>query len=269
MSMSPPARLDTGEVLARLSRTPQHTGLFVDYDGTLATIVDDPAAAHPLPGASRALERLAERLGIVAVVSGRPAAFLLDELRLPPNSAVRIAGHYGIERARANGEIVLPDGAARLEAELARLGRELRHELPDGAELEQKRFGLTLHWRRVPAAQSSALALARDVANRAALELRPGKLSAELVAPLGIDKATTVRDLAAGLDVAGVLGDDLGDLGAFTALGELGAISGLDAVRIAVDGTEAPLALLEAADLVLPGPEAAVDLLERLASLVA
>ena len=264
----PAAALERSTALALMARAPERTGLFVDYDGTLAPIVENPAQARPVPGASRVLELLGERLALVAVVSGRPAAFLLDELRLPPGSPVRIAGHYGIERAHANGEIALPEGAARYEQALAALGRELRHELPDGAELEQKRFGITFHWRRNPEAGAAALALAHDVARRSNYEVREGKLAVELVAPFGIDKASTVRELAASLEVAGAIGDDLGDLAAFEALGALAEQGALATVRIAVDGRETPHALFENCELVVVGPEEVVTLLEELARLL-
>ncbi|HEX7276713.1 MAG TPA: trehalose-phosphatase, partial [Acidimicrobiales bacterium] len=45
-------------------------GVFSDFDGTLAAIVDDPAAARPLPGAADALEALARRFARVGVISG-------------------------------------------------------------------------------------------------------------------------------------------------------------------------------------------------------
>ncbi len=43
-----------------------------DFDGTLAPIVDDPAAAVPADGAVAALERLVPLVAEVAVISGRP-----------------------------------------------------------------------------------------------------------------------------------------------------------------------------------------------------
>ena len=52
--------------------------MIVDFDGTLAPIVADPPAAAPLPGAAAVLTRLARCVGTVAVVSGRPVAFLRE-----------------------------------------------------------------------------------------------------------------------------------------------------------------------------------------------
>jgi trehalose 6-phosphate phosphatase len=59
-------------------------------------------------------------------------------------------------------------------------------------------------------------------------------------------------------------GDDLGDLHAFEEIGALGA-EGVEGLRIAIRSAESPQALLDAADLVVDGPEGLKALLERLA----
>jgi trehalose 6-phosphate phosphatase len=59
--------------LAAILRAPGRALIAVDYDGTLAPIVTDPAAAVPHPGAIAALRDVAARAGTVAVITGRPA----------------------------------------------------------------------------------------------------------------------------------------------------------------------------------------------------
>src|SRR3954469_18159782 len=76
---------------------PDGAGIVTDFDGTLAPIVLDPAAARALPGVGPLLGRLAARYSRVGVVSGRPAAFLLD--RLGPVEGLRLVGLYGLEWA--------------------------------------------------------------------------------------------------------------------------------------------------------------------------
>jgi len=66
--------------LAPLVDRPSASGVFTDYDGTLAPIVDDPERAEPLPGAVDALARLARRYARVGVISGRPGAWLAARL---------------------------------------------------------------------------------------------------------------------------------------------------------------------------------------------
>ncbi|HKY77361.1 MAG TPA: trehalose-phosphatase, partial [Acidimicrobiia bacterium] len=67
-------------LLAALANDPSQAAVIVDFDGTLAPIVDDPPAATALPEAAATLDRLASCFGRVAVVSGRPVAFLRDQL---------------------------------------------------------------------------------------------------------------------------------------------------------------------------------------------
>ncbi len=85
----------------------------VDFDGTLAPIVEDPAAARPLPAAAEALERLAARLGRVAVVSGRPATFLHQAL---PTPGLVLVGQYGLERWQGGRAVADPRALPFAEA---------------------------------------------------------------------------------------------------------------------------------------------------------
>jgi trehalose 6-phosphate phosphatase len=88
-------------------------------------------------------------------------------------------------------------------------------------------------------------------------------MSFELHPPIAADKGTAVRDLADGLAAVCFLGDDLGDLPAFAELQRL-ADEGVATVRVAVRSDEAPEELLDAADVVVDGPEGARDLLRQL-----
>lgn len=236
-----------------------------DLDGTLAEIVPDPADAAPLPGAARILEALAGRLRTVAVVSGRPLRFLEAHLRAEGPSLV-LAGLYGLERSGPGPGGVEPAGAARWRERVAAAVAEANGELPPGVRLEDKGLAFALHYRRAPGEAGAVATLASALGERHGLALKPAKLAVELVPPLPVDKGTVAAELSAGCAVAGVLGDDLGDLAAFDALAARAAAGQLGtAVRIAVAGPEAPGALLERADLVLEGPGAALRFLEDLA----
>ena len=50
---------------------PAASAVLTDFDGTLAAIVADPAAARPLPGARQALADVGRQYATVAVISGR------------------------------------------------------------------------------------------------------------------------------------------------------------------------------------------------------
>ena len=55
-----------------------HALVAVDFDGTLAPIVPDPADSRPAPGAVTALRRLVEQGAAVAIVTGRNARTVVD-----------------------------------------------------------------------------------------------------------------------------------------------------------------------------------------------
>src|SRR4051794_34248442 len=93
--------------LTPLTERPAQAGVYTDFDGTLAPIVDDPSHARPLDGAADALAALSARFGRVGVISGRPVAFLLDVVG---GAGVDLWGEYGLERA-VGGEVRAVDGA--------------------------------------------------------------------------------------------------------------------------------------------------------------
>ncbi len=240
-----------------------------DFDGTIAPIVADPALAAADPRAVCALHRLATRLEAVAVVSGRPARFLVRALELAERrSPLRVYGIYGAEEALPDGSVRTLEGLAGRAEAVGLAVDELRSALAPPVEVEEKRLAAGVHWRKDPAAAEAAAVVARSVAERHDLVMRPGRMSVELL-PVGApDKGSVVRRLAAGSSVACCLGDDLGDVPAFDAVAELGRGGALRAFRVAVGSDELPDALLAAADLVLDGPAAATELLAELAARV-
>src|SRR5580658_10495558 len=84
--------------LAAMSADPAHALVATDYDGTLAPIVEDPAAAAPAPGAVAALAMLAGRAGTVAVITGRAAMDAVSLGGLADVPGLIVLGHYGAQR---------------------------------------------------------------------------------------------------------------------------------------------------------------------------
>lgn len=255
------------EAVRRLADDPSSTGLFTDFDGTLSPIVPEASAARPLPAAAEALHALARILAKVAVVSGRPARFLAERLSPEPGEPLELFGLHGLEHW--TGESAEPVAAAKAFAEhVARATATAEEAAIEGLAVEDKVFGLTLHWRNANdkvTTGKQAMELAESLASCSGLLIRPGKASVELVPPVGIDKGTVVREEGQGLAAVAFLGDDVGDVRAFEALDFL-ADKGAETLRVAVNSSEAPGELLERADLVLPGPEAAAELLGMLVS---
>lgn len=251
-----------GEVARLIGEAGESCVLCIDFDGTLAEIVDDPASAVALPGIPGLLERAASSLGRVAVVSGRPLAFLETALGKVPD--VLLFGLYGAEARRrdgalANGSSPVPHSArARLDGAMAELDA-----MAPGIELERKDLSVVVHWRQAPERAAELDALGRGVAKRHGLEVLAAKMALELAVPGVGDKGHVVRRLATGMRTACFVGDDRGDLAAFAALGEL-AGAGLQAIRVAVQSPESPAELVAAADLVVEGPAGTRALLQAI-----
>jgi trehalose 6-phosphate phosphatase len=245
---------------------PVRAGVFTDFDGTLAPIVDDPETADALPGAVEMLGRLADRYGRVAVVSGRSARYLQQHLRLPDDDVgarLTLAGLYGLERVEGGQLVVRPD-AEEWAPVVERVGEAAEAAAPDGVGVERKGLTLTLHARRARGQLGWIEDFARDQGARTGLEVGVGKMSFELRPPIDVDKGTVVDDLAAGLRAVCFAGDDVGDLPAFAALDRLRA-AGVATLAVAARSSESPPALLDAADVVVDGPEGVLELFARLA----
>jgi trehalose 6-phosphate phosphatase len=249
---------DTGDPLAPLRRDPATAGIFSDFDGTLSPIVDDPELAEPVAGVPALLAELARRYAVVAVVSGRPVAFLAA--RLP--ASVLLAGLYGLEVQR-HGELQIDPEAERWRAAVSAAVIRLRAVAPPGVLVEPKGLSVTFHYRTNPSLEPQVMALAQEVAAATGLVARVGRKSVELLPPIQADKGRVIAKWASPLRAACYLGDDLGDVAAFRALDQLAA-RGIGTARIAVRSDEAPAELLHAADVIVDAPEGAAALLRTL-----
>lgn len=237
--------------------------MFVDFDGTLASIVEEPAAARPHRDAVAVLAGLAARWGTVAVVSGRPAAFLSEHLAGAGRTT--LLGLYGMERASGGASAVdTHPEAERWRDAVTAAADDAQVAVPAGASVERKGLTVTLHYRAVPERAGEVERIASELGRRHRLRTHQGKMSVELRPPLAVDKGTVLAGLAAGLDAVAFAGDDIGDLPAFAVLGRLRA-GGVATLSIASGGPETPHEVVEAADLAVDGPEGVLTVLRRLA----
>lgn len=251
--------------LSALAAVADRAGIFLDFDGTLAPIVPEPAAARPLPGAGDVLGVLADRFAVVAIVSGRPASFLIAHLDPPAN--VRVVGLYGVEQVVGGALTILPE-AEEARAAVERAAEGLTKMLADeeGVFVEHKGLSVAVHFRRAPepdAAQARSEATIRGLAEYLGLGgVHVGRKVIEVSPTIAVSKGSVVRDAIASFGLRGAMmcGDDLGDVPAFRAL------EGLEvALRVAVASDESPRALLDAADRIVHGPAELLQTLERLA----
>jgi trehalose 6-phosphate phosphatase len=251
----------------------------LDFDGTLSPIVADPERARVHPEAPDAVAAVAARARAVAVVTGRPVRQVLELGSLEPlgeriaasGGELLVLGQYGNERWSSTDQRVLspepPSGLAEVSASLAEVLREA-----DAADawIEDKGLAVAVHTRRLPdpaAAFERALPALTELARAHGLEVEPGRLVVEVRAP-GMDKGAAVRALAGELDAGALafVGDDLGDVEAFRAVARLreGGLPGL----LVCSGSDEQPALVELADLVVPGPDGVVAWLGELAAAV-
>jgi trehalose 6-phosphate phosphatase len=213
------------DVLEALRAQGERAALVMDFDGVLSPITDDPAGSQLLDGTAEILQALTGRLGVVALLSGRPVSFLADRVRVP---GVLLLGSYGTEQRVDGHTEVRPEIRAWLPQ--VRAARDQLSSLlagRPGLHVEDKDWAVAVHWRQAPDQVSAGILVAQmagDIARDTGLRLEPGKLVLELRAPVDEDKGTAVRRLAAadpGRTFA-YAGDDRGDLPAFAAVAELG-----------------------------------------------
>ncbi len=245
------------EALDAIRERHRRAGVFLDFDGTLAEIVEHPDAARAVEGAVAALDALSERFALVAIVTGRPGAQVRSLLDAP---AVEVHGLYGMEAD--------PDPAAASVIESVRPLVEAAAEGVPGAWVEPKGRSIAVHYRAAedPAAAEEVLAAALwSIGERHGLEVISGKRVIELAAGRP-SKGGLVERIARerGFEAVAFAGDDLADLDAFAALDRLEQ-DGLHVIRVAVRGPETPSALLERADAAADGPLGLVGMLRELA----
>ncbi|WP_193222206.1 trehalose-phosphatase [Alkalilimnicola sp. S0819] len=240
------------------SATPR---LFLDYDGTLTPIVDQPAQAR-LTEHQRAILRSVSARAKIALVSGRDLADLRRRVALPELIQVGSHGYEALEPA--GGHWVHPDAGPATRA-LAELERVLRFQLPQwpGCVAERKAYGLAIHYRHLPEHRVGALEqwLLGLAGRWPALRPRDGKKVLEFVPDLAWDKARAVKRLLAGAmrgrGPAVYIGDDLTDEDVFFHLrGEIiglrvGKEAGASYAQYQLDDVEAVYRLLW--ELVRPG----------------
>jgi len=242
-------------MLEPIRRSHASAGIFLDFDGTMAEIVERPEVARPFPGMLQALEELASSYEVVAVLSGRPTS---DLRRLVPIRGVETFGYYGLTGLSAAQHLL---GGVR--DQVARIADSV-----PGAWMENKGPTLAVHYRSVSDSQQPERKLEPpllELAERKGLGLLRGKKVFELVpsSESGKGEAILREAVARGISACLYAGDDLADLDAFQALERL-RDRGVHAVRVAVRTEETPEDLCRRADIVVDRPAGLLTLLESL-----
>ena len=247
ISELPKALESVEEIAARLRRG--RPVIFLDFDGTLASITDNPSDTFIPPETREAVEHL-RTVCPVAVVSGRD----LDDVRhLVGVEGVHYAGSHGFDVVEADGD--RHRRASEFKPDLDRAADELDRllEAIPGAFLERKAFAPDVEWDKGKAvALLSGLVEAEEdpVPSVADADGREADRADDDGADggAGAGQARSVVPL--------YIGDDLTDEDAFRAIADHG-------VGVVVRGEENDRET--AASYVLGDPELVRDFLERLA----
>lgn len=205
---------------------PERTAFFLDFDGTLAGIVADPAQALVMPRTLATLGRLSARAGgALAVVSGRAIAQLdrmLEPLSLP------LAGVHGLERRAADGTLTRAQVDIEAQRRLAAAAGTFAGER-HGLIAEVKPGSVALHYRRRPELEDACLAFAAEQAHDdARIRLVRGKMVIEMK----LSARTKGDAIAAFMAEAPFCarrpffaGDDATDEAGFAAVNAMGGVS--------------------------------------------
>lgn len=250
-------------------RDPASTVLALDFDGTLAHIVDDPAKAFAQKHAVDSLARLGSLLGHVAIITGRPVQQALELGGFADHSGLDslvIFGQYGAERwDAATGEVKRFAADPQIDIVRQMMTDWLNRNHETGIRIEDKRLAIAVHTRGLAeGVYEKAVARLTNLAQAHGLEIEEGRQVVELRSP-GTDKGDVLRNFVVetGAKTVVFAGDDLGDLPAFAAVKELRS-DGMNGLLICSASAEQD-ALQAQADVILDGPDAVADWLGSLA----
>lgn len=205
---------------------PDKIALFLDFDGTIVDLAEQPALAQISPIAVRLIVRLYKRLGgALAIVTGREIEAIDDFFgrhRLP------VAGVHGLRRRDAKGTLHNVGAGTTLNNDaITELVSILTYE--PGVLVELKLGAAAVHYRGAPHAEPLCRSTVRAIANRyTELEMLAGKMVFELKSKAH-NKGTAIRAFLEEAPFAGrqpiFIGDDTTDEDGFRLVKQLGGIS--------------------------------------------
>ena len=197
--------------------------LFLDFDGTLAGLQDDPDTVFLASGMEGVLEAIARRLsGALAILSGRDAGDLSARV---PEGLWRIGNHGLIPLAPG---MSAPDVRTAAPEAVRGAIEEISSKF-SGTRVEIKGPVLALHYRQVPeVAVSLGKALAKAGLTSAGYRLQHGKFVFE-AKPQDANKGRALTRMMLDAPFAGrrpvMIGDDTTDEDAFSEANRLGGLT--------------------------------------------
>ncbi len=243
-----------------------NAGLLLDFDGTLSEFTPFPDDAVIHPKIVEPLTRLARKLALTAVMSGRAAADVRKRVGI---DGVVYIGNHGAER--------IVDGAMSVAPEAACGGNRMQ-ELLDalkavvdepGMVWEDKRFSASVHYRMAAdeARLAERLTMALDTLPQAAgLDVFQGNKLIEIRRRDGVNKGDALDKAIRDWDLSTVifLGDDTTDADALRVLRHRRAAGAVCGLGVAVIQPGTPASVLDNADYRLDGVSDVAEFLTRL-----
>jgi alpha,alpha-trehalase len=237
----------------------RNIALFLDYDGTLTPIVNDPDKAFLEDNTRQILKKVAGKW-VVAVISGRDLQAIqnfvkLDNVYYAGSHGFDISGPADLTLEMQKGKEFLPV----LDKAQGQLEEKLTH-IP-GAAIERKQFSIAIHYRNVKQAQVNAVrqAVRQVQTDHPELRITEGKKVFELQPDIEWHKGKALTWL---METLGLhldtyypmyMGDDITDEDAFESLNTIGT-------SIVVKGSSHPTS----ADFVLENTRETAVFLENL-----
>lgn len=152
------------------------SSLFLDFDGTLVEIAARHNAVTVEADLRRLIERLREKLdGRIAVVSGRSLENIRNLLAVP---TLAMGGSHGLELQWSDGRLWTAPDVKRPDELPSRL--ETLKERHPALLIEQKPFGVAIHYRLAPEAENECREFAASLARESGWLVQPGKMVVEL-----------------------------------------------------------------------------------------
>jgi trehalose 6-phosphate phosphatase len=202
--------------------TASRLGIISDFDGTLSHFVIEPTQAVITPENAKALDVLAEKIALVALISGRAVADLRGRFERPH---VAYYGSHGMD-LWDEGSVKLVPTATAWEKPLNKLLTEFGMPTEPGIYVENKGVTASVHYRgsaNPTSARSQLYEQLQPLAERYGFQLSEGHGIWEIKPPIDVNKGTALATLITDYRLNGVifLGDDVTDIDAMDRLSEL------------------------------------------------
>ncbi len=218
----PSALSHRDELAARLAG--KRLAVFLDFDGTLAPVVDRPDMAELSESMRGIVRTLAERCPVI-VISGRDRRDVHERVGL--DNLVYVGSH-GFDIAWPDRDTEPHADCTQFRDLLKEAGEALERTLApvEGVIVEPKSCSVAVHYRLTREADAGAVKAAVDrvLADHARLRAVSGKKVYEILPRLDWDKGKAVLWMLKALDLDGpevvpvYVGDDITDVDAFNAL---------------------------------------------------